>query len=269
VCPGAWPWDRELSHDAKVVARQHALYRLVEDALAGGDVERGTIVGAADHYVVDPAAQLQRPVAAGHQRVARRERLTGNPRVGALPGVSVADARATQGLQPAPEAHASGVGGGVEVAGQDHVAYLPLAHQFLHEARSRYGLQLAFVLEAQLSGRLVVDQQQGPDALRRKYLRCGRAADLLVRVDPGGNAQVHLLHLPERPPTGDRAARAVGLAARLVGDVVSRAEQVGDLVVSVGQDRLLEGYDVRSELVQAVDEGPTYAPPIPHGASKG
>ncbi len=54
-----------------------------------------------------------------------------------------------------------------------------------------------------------------------------------------------------------------------MGDVVSRAEQVGDLVVSVGQDRLLEGYDVRSELVQAVDEGPTYAPPIPHGASKG
>ena len=65
----------------------------------------------------------------------------------------------------------------------------------------------------------------------------------------------------ERPPTGDRAARAVGLAARLVGDVVSRAEQVGDLVVSVGQDRLLEGYDVRSELAQAVDEDrPTLLP---------
>ena len=46
-----------------------------------------------------------------------------------------------------------------------------------------------------------------------------------------------------------------------MGDVVSRAEQVGDLVVSVGQDRLLEGYDVRSELVQAVDEDrPTLLP---------
>src|SRR5215216_2057202 len=127
---GTWPWDREVSYDAEVVARPHAFYRLVEDALAGRDVERWTIVAAADHYVVDPAAQLQWPVvAAGHQRVARRERVTGIHGVGAIPGVPVADARVTQGLQPVPEAHARSVGDCVEVTGQDHVAYLPLAQQ--------------------------------------------------------------------------------------------------------------------------------------------
>src|SRR5215212_3691283 len=79
---GTWPWDREVRYDAEVVARPHGVYRLVEEALAGGDLERGTMVAAADYYVVDPAAKLQRPVvAAAHQRVARRERVTGNPRV--------------------------------------------------------------------------------------------------------------------------------------------------------------------------------------------
>src|SRR5215212_7699703 len=129
---GTRPWDRGVRYDAEVVARPHTVYRLVEDALAGGDIERGTMVAAADHYVVDPAAQLKRPVvAAAHKRVARRERVTGNPRVGALPSVPVADARITQGLQPAPEAHASRVAGSIEVAGQDHVAYLTLAQQIL------------------------------------------------------------------------------------------------------------------------------------------
>jgi hypothetical protein len=47
VCRGTWPWDRELGHDAEVVARPHAVYRLVEEALAGGDVERGTMAAAA------------------------------------------------------------------------------------------------------------------------------------------------------------------------------------------------------------------------------
>src|SRR5215213_10315212 len=30
ACRGTWPWDRELGHDAEVVARPHAVYRLVE-----------------------------------------------------------------------------------------------------------------------------------------------------------------------------------------------------------------------------------------------
>src|SRR5215203_7046873 len=104
------PWDREVRYDAEVVARPQAVYRLVEDALAGGDIKRGTMLAAADHYVVDPAAQLQRPVVGGHhQGVARRERVTGIQGVGAFPGVPVADARVTQGLQPSPEAHAGRV----------------------------------------------------------------------------------------------------------------------------------------------------------------
>jgi hypothetical protein len=43
---GTRSWDREIRYDAEVVARPHALYRLVEDALAGADVERRTMVAA-------------------------------------------------------------------------------------------------------------------------------------------------------------------------------------------------------------------------------
>jgi pSer/pThr/pTyr-binding forkhead associated (FHA) protein len=42
---GTRSWDREIRYDAEVVARPHALYRLVEDTLAG-DGERGTMVAA-------------------------------------------------------------------------------------------------------------------------------------------------------------------------------------------------------------------------------
>jgi pSer/pThr/pTyr-binding forkhead associated (FHA) protein len=43
---GTRSWDPEIRYDAEVVARPHALYRLVEDALAGDDGERGTMVAA-------------------------------------------------------------------------------------------------------------------------------------------------------------------------------------------------------------------------------
>src|SRR5215216_804383 len=253
---GTRRWDREVRYDAEVVARPHAVYRLVEDALAGGDIERGTMVAAADHCVVDPAAQLKRPVAAaGHQGVARRERVTGIDGVGALPGVPGADARVTQGLQPAPEAHASRVGGSVEVAGQDHVAYLPLAQQTLYEARGRHSLQLALVLEAQLPRGVMVGEQQRSERSRCQDLR----NRYFARVDAGGDVQGLLPHLPYFPAARDRKSRA--LAICLVGDVVARAEQVGDLVVPVGHHRLLEGDDVRSELAQAVNEDrPTLVP---------
>src|SRR5918998_6398076 len=183
---GTWPWERQVRYDAEVVTRPHAFYRLVEDALAAGDLERGTMVAAADHYIVDPATQLQRPVAAAHhERVARRECVTGIHGVGAFPGVPVADARVTQGLQPAPEAHASRVGGSVEVAGQDHVAYLPLAQQILYEARGRHSLQLALVLEAQLPRGVVVGEQQRSERVRRQDLR----DRYFARVDAGGDVQ--------------------------------------------------------------------------------
>ena len=58
--------SREVRYYAEVVARQHALYRLVENTLAVGDIERGTMVAAADHYVVDPAPQLKRHLATSH-----------------------------------------------------------------------------------------------------------------------------------------------------------------------------------------------------------
>src|SRR5829696_4045374 len=251
VCRGTWPWDRELGHDAEVVARPHAVYRLVEDALAGGDLERGTMVGAADHYVVDTPAQLKRPVvAAAHQRVARRERVTGNPRVGALPGVPVADARITQGLQPAPEAHASRVAGSIEVAGRDHVAYLTLAQQILYEARGCHSLHLALVLEAQLPRGVVVGEQQRSERGRCKDLR----NSYFARVHAGGDVQGLLPHLPNLPAARDRKTRAIRLATRLVGYVVARTEQISNLVVPVGHHCLLEGDDVRLELAQAVDE---------------
>jgi len=65
------------------------------------------------------------------------------PGVGALPGVAVAHTRVAQGLQPPPKAHASGVGGGVEVAGQYHVGCVPLARNFLDVAGGLRGLQNA------------------------------------------------------------------------------------------------------------------------------
>jgi hypothetical protein len=118
---------REVGDDAEVVTGPHAIYRLVEDTLAGSDVEGGTVVAAPYHHVVEPASQLQRPVVATvHQRIVRRERVAGVSGMNALPGVPLADALVTQGLQAAPETHAGRVGGGVEVSGQDHVVCLPL-----------------------------------------------------------------------------------------------------------------------------------------------
>src|SRR5215218_275690 len=146
----------EVGDHPEMVARPHAALGLVEEALAGDDVERGPVLDAAHHDVVDPAAQLPRPLAAGYERVSRRESVAGIFRVGALPGVPVTDARTVQRLAAGPEAHAGGVGGGVEVAGQDHMVHLSLLHQLFDEARGRHGLQLALALEAKLPRGVVV-----------------------------------------------------------------------------------------------------------------
>src|SRR5829696_2931166 len=69
---------RKFRYDPEVVARPHSVHRFVEDALAGGNIKRRSVVAAAHHDVVDPAAQLQRPVvSASHQRIAGRKRVTG------------------------------------------------------------------------------------------------------------------------------------------------------------------------------------------------
>src|SRR5918995_646778 len=55
-------WDREVGDDAEVVARPDPVYRFVEDPPACPDVEGRPVLDAAHHDVVDPAAQLERPV---------------------------------------------------------------------------------------------------------------------------------------------------------------------------------------------------------------
>jgi hypothetical protein len=83
----------EVRDNAEVVNRPHA-HGFVEDALAGGDIKRGTVIFAAHHDVVDAAAQLEWHLATSHQRIPRRLRVAGLTGMRALPGVSVADARA-------------------------------------------------------------------------------------------------------------------------------------------------------------------------------
>ncbi len=113
---------RKIGDHAEAVAAPNPVRGFVEDALARPDVQGKTAVGAPHHHVVDPAARLQRPVVAtGHQRIVRRKRVAGVSGMNALPGVPLADALVTQGLQAAPETHAGRVGGGVKVAGQVYV----------------------------------------------------------------------------------------------------------------------------------------------------
>src|SRR5215216_4995047 len=70
--PSAKSLGGEVRDHAEMVGRPHAAHRFVEDALAGDDVERGSVVAAAHHYVVDSAARLQRPFTADYERIARR-----------------------------------------------------------------------------------------------------------------------------------------------------------------------------------------------------
>jgi hypothetical protein len=52
----------EVRAQAEVIATPDAAYGLVEDALAGADVQGGAVGAAADEDVVDPAAKLELPV---------------------------------------------------------------------------------------------------------------------------------------------------------------------------------------------------------------
>src|SRR5829696_1189293 len=135
--------EREVGDDAEVVARPDAVYRFVEDPLACPDVEGRPVLDAAHHDVVDPAAQLERPVLVlgGYQRVGGGESVPRLPGMRAPPRVPVANARAVQGLKAAPEAHAGRVGGGVEVAGQHHVHIAPF-DKLLDGPPGGYSLEL-------------------------------------------------------------------------------------------------------------------------------
>src|SRR5918994_7591445 len=99
--------DREVGDDAEVVARPDVVYRFVEDPLACPDVEGRAVLAAAHHDVVDPAAQLERPVLVlgGHQRVGGGERVAPGAGMRAPPGGPGGEARAVQGLKGPPEGH--------------------------------------------------------------------------------------------------------------------------------------------------------------------
>src|SRR5215213_8156721 len=86
-------------HDAEVIARPHAVYRLVEEALAGGDVERGTMVAAAGlrtpaphHHGGHPSRALQLSLSARNSSHVRRPT--------ACSGARLAPARNTRAALP-------------------------------------------------------------------------------------------------------------------------------------------------------------------------
>jgi hypothetical protein len=124
----------------------------------------------------------------------------------------------------------------------------------------------AFVLEAQLPRGVMVGEQQRSERARCQDLR----NRYFARVAPWADVQGLLPHLPHFPAARDRKARALGLATRLVGDVVARAEQVGDLVVPVGHHRLLKammsGWSSRRPSTRT-DLRSSHAPCRPHRLS--
>src|SRR5215211_1329311 len=86
----------QIGDHAEVVAGPDAVHRLVEDALAAGDLQRRpAVLAAADEHVVEAP---ERPVPVPDQRVGRRERLPPLVAVRALPGIPVADARPVERL---------------------------------------------------------------------------------------------------------------------------------------------------------------------------
>jgi hypothetical protein len=76
----------------------------------------------------------------------------------------------------------------------------------------------------------------------------------LVGGHAGRDAQDLLPYLRDRPPARDGCGHPVGGTTRLVQYLVPVPEQVGDLVVSVEHDRLLEHRDVRRQFGQRVPD---------------
>src|SRR5829696_4978707 len=178
----------------------------------------------------------------------------------AAPCITVAHAHVSQRLPPAPEAHARRVGGGVEVAGQDHVtqAVAPFA-DLLYGARRDDRLKLALVLEGELPVGKVVDEQERPDGLRGEDLGDEGAASEVL--GPGRQVEVGLPHLPDGPAARYRDAlpilnvsATVGLPLRLVGEVEARTENICDLIVAVAYDCLLEGHQGGGKLAKTPGE---------------
>ena len=64
--------DCQFRNDAEMVAGPDTAYRAVEDAPAGGNVERGPVIATAHEDVVDTASGLERHLTVHHQRVTER-----------------------------------------------------------------------------------------------------------------------------------------------------------------------------------------------------
>jgi hypothetical protein len=98
----------------------------------------------------------------------------------------------------------------------------------------------------------VIREDERRERLRGENLGDERRASEAVR--PRRHVEVDLVELAKRPPACDRCALAVRLALGLVRNLILRTEQIDDLVVLVGLDRLDEGDDVGLELAEAVDQ---------------
>ena len=106
----------------------------------------------------------ERPVGVEDERVVRRERRAVLTRVGALPGVPVADAVPVERLAAGPEADARGTGVGVHVACHDDVP--AIARECFDCASGGDGLPLSLELEARLPAREMVDEDQRAERCR-------------------------------------------------------------------------------------------------------
>jgi hypothetical protein len=138
---------------------------------------------------------------------------------------------------------------------------VPVSCKLFDETRGRERLQLALVLELELPARHVVDEDERPVRLRCGDLR--DEGDAREVGCPRRHVQVDLVHRGDRPAARDRRALPVRFTLCLVRHVEVGAEQVDDLVVLLGRDRLDERDEVRAKLTQPADEHPPARRPVP------
>jgi hypothetical protein len=107
--------DREVDDKAEMVAGPHPTHWFVKDPLAGCHLESWSPVLSTAHKEVVDASEWPVPILPGHQRISRRESMARFIWVHALPGVSIADAHATQRLTTSPEVDTRCIRVGIQV----------------------------------------------------------------------------------------------------------------------------------------------------------
>jgi hypothetical protein len=123
-----------------------------------------------------------------------------------------------------------------------------------------HGLQLALVLQRRLVVREVVDEQQAVRALDHGEERGGHE---LGRARPLGHPEIEFVAVADRPPARDRDALPAPVAVLRVQHVVAVVQQLGDLVLAVPDDRLLQRDHVGIELPQAGAQHLPACGPVP------